>query len=217
MKKVIFVFLILHFFLITANAQWVVVSDTSFNNAVEVFADNGTFLYAAIPGLGLYKTSDLGQSWYSSFFHIDDRVANCLAVKDSLVFIANDSGLYKSTNYGDNWIKLNLGPNCLYASSVIFKNNYLFAGTYFGIKRSTDLGANWILINNEINWSYGNIQYFTFSNNILYVAIDFSYNLKIFKSTNFGDLILYTLKIIYFYVERLKEFTNQQTTDLIGV
>jgi len=162
--------------------------NSSSNSEVEAFADNGYYLYAALPGNGLYKTSNYGTTWSSSQIRIYARTANCLATKDSLVFIANDSGLCKSTNFGNNWELINIGTNCLYASAVIIANNYLYIGTHNGIKRSADWGNNWTLINNEIPWHYGNVRYFAYSNNTIYVAMDsIVYHLRIYKSTNYGD------------------------------
>jgi len=166
-------------------AQWVVVSDTSFNAEVEVFSDNENYLYAALPSKGLYRTSNYGASWTSSYVKINSRFANCLASKDSLVFVAHNLGLSKSTNYGSNW-----DSNGISSVSIIFSSNYLLLGNDDGVYRSSNFGVNWILVNNNLPWSSGLIRHFAFSNNNLFLAMDsngIGGNLRIYKSTNNGD------------------------------
>jgi hypothetical protein len=186
MKKLFFTLLIIHCSLHFANAQWIIVNDST-RNPVTVFVDNGYYLYAAVTGDGLYKTSNNGMSWNLSSDLIKKRIINGIAVKDSIVFLATDTGLYKSINFGNNWTLLNLGINCIYACSVIIANNYLFVGTYLGIKRSTDLGNSFELVNNEINWLHQSVKNFAYTNSTLYTGIDSSYHIRIYKSTNYGN------------------------------
>lgn len=183
MKK-IFIIALLFFAYANIQAQWIVVSDTTFRSEVEAFSDNGFYLYAAIPSKGLYKTSNYGASWTSSYVRINASFANCLASVDSLVFIAHNMGLAKSTNYGISWDSSGIS-----SVSIINAGNYLFMGNDNGVYRSSNFGLNWDLVNNNLPWSVGLIRYFAFSNNNIFLAMDSNSiggNLRIYKSINYG-------------------------------
>jgi photosystem II stability/assembly factor-like uncharacterized protein len=186
MKKIFLTLLIIHSSLLIAFAQWVVSDNSSYHSAIS-FTDNGNTLYAGLASQGFLKTTNNGINWAMSYIDSSAHNVYGIAAKDSLVFLATDDGLYKYNNNNNNWVRLNLCVNCP-CDNVIIINNYLYAGTHLGISRSSDRGNNWELINNEIQWTYGQVRNFAYTNNTLYVALDSNvFNLRIYKSTNYGN------------------------------
>ncbi len=186
--KIYTLFLLL--FLITGsiNPQWTVVSDNTMYLAVQAFADNGNNLYAAISGLGIFKSSNNGTNWFSTGSNLTTQPFNGIAAKDSFIFVASDYGLFRSTNYGLTFDSLTSHPGT--AFSVIIVNNYLFKGTVYGIHRSTDWGNSWTIINNGINVPTPDGRSLASYNNIIYAGVGL-YNLHIYKSTDYGDNWVY--------------------------
>ena len=182
--------LFLLLFLITGNlnSQWTVVSDTSMHNSVYAFCDNGNNLYAAISGLGIFKSTNSGVNWSSTGSNLTNQQINTIIAKDSFVFVAAMSGLFRSTNYGSTFDSLTSHPGT--AFSVIIVNDYLFKGTLNGIHRSTDWGNSWTIINNGISVSTPDGRSLALYNNTIYAGVGL-YNLHIYKSTDYGDNWVY--------------------------
>ena len=185
MKKII---LILSLILIShrvAEAQWVLVDTT--HNWIQAFADNGSIIYAAVSGDGIYRSTNYGQNWTLSGHNLCyiGNIFFDICAKDSLVYLAAYSHIYKSTNYGTTWdsIITTTGAQCI----TIF-NNYIFAGA-ISVSRSSDWGNTWETVNNGLPSSYSHPLSFTQTNNILFVGIEDALNSiqQIYKSTNFGN------------------------------
>jgi photosystem II stability/assembly factor-like uncharacterized protein len=185
MKKLIFTLLIIHYSLLIANAQWVVVSDNSMYLSTQAFSDNGNNIYAAISGLGVFKTTNNGINWTSTGSNLTTQPFNTITAKDSFVFVASNYGLFRSTNYGLTFDSLTSNPGS--ALAVIIDNNFLFKGMLNGVYRSTDWGNTWVIVNNEIPGNYPAVTSLAFSNLTIYTGVDYGYDLKMFKSTNHGD------------------------------
>jgi len=184
MKKLLFILVIIQCSFIVANAQWVVINDSTSNSVVS-FSDNGTYLYAALAGKGLYKTQNYGLNWTWSNTGLNVQAMNNICSKDSFIFVASNNGLFRSTNYGLTFDSLTSHPGSAFA--VITLNNFLFKGMLNGIHRSTDWGNSWIIVNNEIPGNFPDIRSLTYSNNTIYAGVDYGYDLKIYKSTNYGN------------------------------
>ncbi len=188
--KIYTLFLLLFLLTGSINSQWTVVSDNTMYLAAQAFADNGNNLYAAISGLGIFKSSNNGTNWLNTGSNLITQPYNTIAAKDSFIFVASNYGLFRSTNYGLTFDSLTSHPGT--AFSVIIVNDYLFKGTLNGIHRSTDWGNSWTIINNGIintQWPvYGSS--LASYNNIIYAGIGL-YNLHIYKSTDYGDNWVY--------------------------
>jgi len=182
--KIYTLFLLLFLLTGSINSQWTVVSDNTMYLAAQAFADNGNNLYAAISGLGIFKSSNNGTNWLNTGSNLTTQPFYGIAAKDSFIFVASDYGLFRSTNYGLTFDSLTSHPGT--AFSVIILNNYLFKGTVYGIHRSTDWGNSWTIINNGINVSTPDGRSLASYNNIIYAGVGL-YNLHIYKSTDYGD------------------------------
>jgi len=184
MKKFILIFLFIHYSTLFANAQWAIVSDNSMYLSTQAFSDNGNNLYAAISGLGIFKSINSGINWTLTGSNLTTQPFNAITAKDSFIFVASNYGLFRSSNYGLTFDSLTANPGTAFA--VIIQNNFLYKGTLNGIYRSADRGNTWTLINNGINNPYKEGRSLTSYNNIIYAGIGV-YDLHIYKSTDFGD------------------------------
>src|SRR4030095_6161585 len=142
MKKIIFLFFIVHCTLYIENcyAQWMQVSNGMGNITVRALAISGDNIFAGTSGSGVsgvYLSTNNGTNWSQVFYPI----IYSLAVNGSYIF-AGGVGVYLSTNNGTNW------SNCFKYSynvySLAVNGNNIFAGTYHaGVYRSSNNGTNW--------------------------------------------------------------------------
>lgn len=96
-------------------------------------------------GSGLYKSTDLGQSWHRSDIGISvfgDGVLR--ATSDGILIYGLYSSIFRSFDMGNSWVDQGtLGNSGRITCMAIDAQDFLFAGTYFGIYRSTDKGISW--------------------------------------------------------------------------
>jgi hypothetical protein len=120
---------------------------------VASLASSGAYLFAGIPGGGVYRSSDNGASWSEASVGLTNLNVHTLAASGTTLFAGtlttmidpSDNDTYRSTDNGASWMKLNTSFTLL---SLAVKGTDLFAGTAGqGIYRSTDNGASWVQIN----------------------------------------------------------------------
>jgi photosystem II stability/assembly factor-like uncharacterized protein len=186
MKKFIIILIVLFSGFNTSNSQWVRVNQFTNGGIVQDFADNGSIIYAAVIGEGIYKSTNNGLNWFLPDTALQTYNLNAIVAKDSFVFIASNVGLFKSSNFGNNWVKI-FNTNS-YSLTIISLNNinYVFAGIGVNIYKSSNWGNNWILINNGLpknSMSYC----LTSTNEYVYSGIVASDTFGIFKTTNLGN------------------------------
>lgn len=186
MKKLILTLLIIHFSLLTANAQWEIINNISYRQP-QGFTDNGNIFYSAVFHEGVYKSTNFGINWTLSSEGINTQSFVSICAKDSFVFLASESGLFRSTNYGITWNYLSDVGSTFW---VNITDNYVFVGRVNGILRSSDWGNNWVYKNNGLPTNKDS-RSFSFSNNNIYTGISDNTTPKIFKSTNFGEDWIY--------------------------
>ncbi len=165
MKKLIFIFLILHlsFNVEDCICQWVQKSNGIGNNE-NVFAlqKSGNKIYAATgtetypPDTGrVWLSTNNGENWQNICNGLGNPPTNLvtsLLVMDTLIFAGtNGKGVFLSTNNGNNWITVNNGLTYPYVLSLVSLGNNIFAGTNGnGVFLSTNNGASWTLASNGL-------------------------------------------------------------------
>lgn len=98
--------------------------------------------------LGLFKTTDNGNSWFQSTSFIDTAVSAILIDSANNIFVStgyynNGNGVYYSTDGGTNWIHLGL-ENKVVLSLAFDSNGTLYAGTKKdGLFKTTNMGQTW--------------------------------------------------------------------------
>lgn len=136
-------------------------------------AVSGNDLYSS--GTGVYKSTNLGQSWVQLFSHANGVFR--IAINGNTICAGTgDSGLYISSNSGQNWIHTSL--NIMNVRAIAVNGNNIYAGGDYHLYLSTDLGNNWndILIIN--NYSIGSI---ALNGNNVYAG-----SMGLYRSTNNG-------------------------------
>jgi photosystem II stability/assembly factor-like uncharacterized protein len=113
MKKIIFTFLILHFFLIAANAQWIQQYQTTlYRHFSDVkFINRYTGWTSGNQGT-LLKTTNEGLNWVEQNTNTPNKVLKSIyPVNSNVIYIVGYfETILKSTNGGDNWIQIKNGP-----------------------------------------------------------------------------------------------------------
>jgi len=111
-------------------------------STIHSFLDNGSTLFALANGLGLYSTTDDGDTWtLSSASAVGyDAQSQNLGMINGKLFASSSTGLLTSTNNGSSWTPTSPGfmPQAFYTYGT-----KLFAGENGGIRVSTDEGATW--------------------------------------------------------------------------
>ena len=106
----------------------------------------GAVLAGTLSG-GVFRSSDLGETWEQINNGLADTNVRTIAVSPGGSFFAglDHSGVFRSSDSGQTWVPAGL-TNKHVKSLVIDSNGYVFAVAFDslrGIFRSTDNGANW--------------------------------------------------------------------------
>jgi photosystem II stability/assembly factor-like uncharacterized protein len=98
------------------------------HNVEAVTITPSDYLYAATREDGLYKSTDLGESWFLTSLTADTLmpVYNVLAINDDTLFAATFYNLRRSTNSGQDWNILSLFTSET-SRALFFNNNILWA------------------------------------------------------------------------------------------
>jgi hypothetical protein len=104
-------------------------------------AKNGSTLYAATSGYGLFASSDNGVSWMPLNAGPNMRGSNVLAL-DSVLLFGTEDGVYRSMDKGMTWSQVASGFTLTRSFAVLGAD--IFMATEDGILRSSDRGATWM-------------------------------------------------------------------------
>jgi hypothetical protein len=173
MKLIIFILLVLNSTIFSQTYQW---DEISFYNrhTTNLCDDEKRNIYVICPDSGLYKSSDLGNSWGLILSGAIDLNIDTVNYSPPKFYAAKSNGdIYTSTDYGVNWsFKINLSNySCAFIKDTIYKCKSGFGGIY----KSTDSGTSWTKILSDES-SLEHIQTYKYvyrdGNNNLYVSCD---------------------------------------------
>lgn len=216
MKKIFFLFLIIHFSLIIANAQWIQQnSGTSANLGSIKFINKYT---GWICGAGvILKTTNAGNNWFSlnlpvskTFFEIhpvDSNVVYCVGMFETII---------KTTNGGTNWLVIRDGQpnsNTYYTCYFINQNTgWISGGAEQKILKTTNGGLSFDSI---VRNTSGFIKDIYFRDSISGLYCDNAGAVR--KSTNGGyNWFMINIPVgSYLYDFRNFTFVNSQTGWLV--
>ena len=141
-------------------AHWIEMNTGIMNTHVVALArSNRDYLFAGTDGSGIFRSTDLGQTWDNlSRLDIDPYVSGVAvtfaAMENCHVFQGTAQGIYRSTDRGNDWTKLTNGipqfdrTTCLYSATT----GYLYAGLFErGLFRSSDDGTSWTRLTNGLD------------------------------------------------------------------
>ena len=149
------------------------VSDVS--EKIVSFAISENNLYAATADGGLFRSTDMGNSWNSikpkTMQHFSGELA---ALGNTLFYIGSNSAngrVFRSTDAGNSWATFNTNLiNQTARSITVLSESTLYVGTSNGVFRSRDGGESWTKINTGIvNTQIENLVFFR---NALYTVTD---------------------------------------------
>jgi uncharacterized repeat protein (TIGR02543 family) len=139
-----------------ASTGWAKV-DSSFGDVrwILVIPTDPRYAFAAIDGVGLFRSQDAGQSWVMmSTTGLTDKSIQSFAVCPSGKIYAGTwgSGVFRHDPQIQQWTQVNTGLPQLFISAVSCDTqNVALVGTYDkGVYRTTDEGASWVEVNSGI-------------------------------------------------------------------
>ncbi len=137
-----------------AAANWTNAQTGIANRAVNVFASNGSAIFAGSEGSGVYRTTNDGANWSAINSGLVAAFVNTLFVKGNLLFAGTDGGgIFVTSNNGQSWTEANNGLTGvlpLSVTSFALNDVNIYAGTNGrGVYRTTNDGATWSAFNNE--------------------------------------------------------------------
>lgn len=123
-------------------AQWVQLPPLTDFSIVRSFLSDGTTLYAATDGEGIFKTTDNGQTWTSVNTGLDTLMIQSLTGSGNSIFAGTGNGkVFQSTNQGATWVATN-GEFTPMPVSVLLNGPTLLAGSV-GVSLSSNMGMTW--------------------------------------------------------------------------
>jgi photosystem II stability/assembly factor-like uncharacterized protein len=124
--------------------------DTYSPRAIVVGQQNPDVVYAGTHKVGVYRSSDAGQSWVEVNEGIHYRDIRAMLIhpgNDQVVYAGTDGGgVYKTVNGGASWKEINHGliDKVVRSMAMDPRNpDVLYAGTWHGVYKTTDGGKNW--------------------------------------------------------------------------
>lgn len=105
-------------------------------------------LYAATFGLGIFASSDGGQTWHAANANLSNQNVLAVAIKNhGLIFVGTfGGGVYRSDNdSGQRWLQVNSGLDCREVTCLeTGEGGDVYAGTSSGqVYHSPDNGESW--------------------------------------------------------------------------
>ncbi|MDQ3019365.1 MAG: T9SS type A sorting domain-containing protein [Bacteroidota bacterium] len=132
----------------------------SFLSAREIITGSSLNVFTNIPGSGLYRSVNNGNSWFP-VQSLPPNISQLKAGAGNKIFITTEnSSVFKSDDNGNNWsnITSNLPDSILFSGLSLDEQNNLYVSfqrfSWFnplkGISKSTDEGITWNELNTEI-------------------------------------------------------------------
>jgi len=156
--------------------------DVSVANLYDFAILDGTY-YAGTSYDGVYRSTDLGQTWEPASVGMGPKEIQALAAIDgTLVAGAVYSGLYRSTDGAQTWQKANQGmPPGGAIETIVRDGTTIYAGTRDGVYRTDDHGASWTKVTGNDAVDQGVIAAMTVHDGTLFVTSRQRYETSIYR------------------------------------
>ncbi len=120
--------------------------------AIVVDPSDGLIVYAALPNIGLFRSTSLGASWNRSDIGLQNIFIRGLVVDaanpSTLYALTNGRGIFKTTDGGGLWTPKPAGIRRLFARRVVAapsSPSVLYAASEAGVDVSSDGGTTWAI------------------------------------------------------------------------
>ncbi|MEX0778138.1 MAG: hypothetical protein WD037_00285 [Balneolales bacterium] len=100
---------------------------------------------------GIFRSTDLGNTWTINNEGIPLPFGISLASNDGNIFAGINNGVFQSSDNGDTWRRLNTNFSNVRANSIIANANGIYVGTQDGIYHSRTDGDTWTDIGDGLN------------------------------------------------------------------
>src|SRR5215212_5220424 len=114
-------FIFLLFFLLlfqAAHAQWVKTAGPPGIN-VNVFFDNGSFLFAGTSSKGVFRSSNQGASWTPVNSGLANATVLSFTKDQTYLYAGTNEGVFRSSNNGSTWTAANNGIQTQLVTNMI--------------------------------------------------------------------------------------------------
>ncbi len=151
-KRVLYI-VILFLFAFSAYSQkitWQRTDQSLDGNVNEIVEQAGTLFAGTVAGV--YKSTDMGESWFLSNSGLDNTKVFALAVKnDDEIYCGTHNGVYYSSDKGATWVRRSEGITDNYITTIYIKDDStLFAGTlYSGMFYTNNGGDSWVQVQGD--------------------------------------------------------------------
>jgi hypothetical protein len=141
----------------TANGTWAkagILPGTGFTNLTSDLANRNTLYATANDSIGLYKSTDAGDTWAGLTGPFNGSAMRAVAANGSTVIVGGGGNIYRSTNGGSTWATAASGNSAgephqslqidPLAALNVYGGDFLLSGQGFGTNmmvKSTDGGA----------------------------------------------------------------------------
>ena len=134
----------------TTDSQWIL----SINDAGISLVSSGNDIFYGTWFAGVYKSTNLGQSWAGTYFPPGNSVRALITNMYGIFAGTTYNGVYVTTNEGLNWASMSNGLTLDQINTFTKIGNIIFVGGYSGVFSSTNNGLSWNSANNGLTNMY---------------------------------------------------------------
>jgi photosystem II stability/assembly factor-like uncharacterized protein len=125
-------------------ASWKQINNGFLYNSVISITGKGSYLFAGTSHSGLYRSSDLGNSWSAVRGILPTINISSFAWDKSNLFLGGLDGVYKTKDFGKNWTLVTSVPLENSVTAVYAEDSIIIVGMKdAGLKISKDSGKTW--------------------------------------------------------------------------
>lgn len=159
-----------------------------------------SILFAGTGGLGIYKTTDWGNTWFecNNGLYGNAYLVKCFIVMENKIYAGTQNGVFYTEDHGENWQEINTGlpyndVGYYEVKDMIYLNDTLYSGVFGhndgngGIYKTSINNINWkpVVTKVWISGAYYNCDVLSLAriNNFIYMSTN---GLGVYRSSNFG-------------------------------
>jgi photosystem II stability/assembly factor-like uncharacterized protein len=189
--------------------SWQSLSDELPSKWVNDIKTDGTNIFVALSGNGVYCSSDNGVTWQPKNNGIEESYPGMILIDGENLFQIDDYEIYFSDDYGETWFKTLDAPE--FVNDIIRSEDKILAGNADGIYEYIFETNSWVLMADDSEMLY--ISDLHYDNGIIYAG---TYSQGIYYSSDGGTEwqmlgeaeLKYDIREIYIIDNQLCAFTH---------